>query len=347
MKEKIRVGINGFGRIGRCFARAVLADENSPLDIVLINDLGSVTSMAHLLEYDSIHGKFSREVWPAERSLQISDKGSPSGHAEIPVSSVANPSEIPWKDFGADIVLEATGKFKTAGDAEGHLSAGAGLVIISAVPADSGVKTLVMGANQELLTPEDRIISNASCTTNCAAPMVEIIDRICGVESGYITTVHSYTGDQTLHDTAHRDLRRARAAALSIIPTSTGAAKAITKIFPRLDGKLGGAGIRVPVPNGSLTDITFHVRKPQAAEALNEIFRQEAESGPWRGYLEYTEKPLVSIDIIGNPHSCVFDALLTSVIGNTVKVVGWYDNEMGYTRRLIDLILFRQGLPGV
>lgn len=347
MKEKIRVGINGFGRIGRCFARTVLADENSPLEIVLINDLGSLASMAHLLEFDSIHGKFSREVAPADRALQISVADTGSRTAEIPVTSEPDPARIPWKDFGADIVLEATGKFKTADRAKAHLKAGAGLVIISAVPADSEVKTLVLGANHELLTADDRVISNASCTTNCAAPMVEIIDRVCGIESGYITTVHSYTGDQTLHDTAHKDLRRARAAALSIIPTTTGAAKAITKIFPRLDGKLGGAGIRVPVPNGSLTDITFHVRNPQSVKDLNEIFRHEASTGPWQKYLEYTEKPLVSIDIIGNPYSCVFDALLTSVIGNTVKVVGWYDNETGYTHRLIDLILFRQGLSGV
>lgn len=333
MKEPLRIGINGFGRIGRCLTRAILQNPGTPVEIALINDLGGLEAMAHLLEFDSIHGKYSADISHTSEGLQVEDRF-------IPVTRFADPVSIPWAEHHVDIVIEATGKFKSREAVQGHIDAGATRVIISAVAADSEVKTIVMGANEQLLDEGDTVISNASCTTNCAAPMVEIIDRVCGIESGYITTVHSYTGDQTLHDTAHNDLRRARAAALSIIPTTTGAAKAVTRIFPHLDGKLGGAGIRVPVPNGSLTDITFHVTNPLTLDALNEIFKHEAASGQWSKYLEYTEKPIVSTDVIGNPNSCVFDALLTSVIGKTVKVVGWYDNEMGYTNRLIDLMLY-------
>jgi len=333
MKTTLRIGINGFGRIGRCLTRAILENSDLPIEIALINDLGGLEAMAHLLEFDSIHGKFKADISHTPDGLVID--GTP-----VPVTRIPDPDSIPWSDHSVDIVIEATGKFKSREAVQGHLKAGASRVIISAVASDSDVKTIVMGANEKLLNAGDTVISNASCTTNCAAPMVEIIDRVCGIESGYITTVHSYTGDQTLHDTAHSDLRRARAAALSIIPTTTGAAKAITRIFPHLNGKLGGAGIRVPVPNGSLTDITFHVTTPLSLDALNEIFKHEASSGHWSNYLEYTEKPIVSMDVIGNRNSCVFDALLTSVIGKTVKVVGWYDNEMGYTHRLIDLMLY-------
>jgi len=335
MKSPLRIGINGFGRIGRCLTRAILENPECPVETVLINDLGSTEAMAHLLEYDSIHGKFRADISYTPDALVVNG-------TEIAVTRFSNPRDIPWLEYRVDTVIESTGKFKTREAAGLHLEAGAPSVIISAVAADSDVKTIVMGANEQLLDGTEKIISNASCTTNCAAPMVEIIDRVCGIESGYITTVHSYTGDQTLHDTAHSDLRRARAAALSIIPTTTGAAKAVTRIFPHLDGKLGGAGIRVPVPNGSLTDITFHVTTPVKLDDLNEIFKHEATSGHWSQYLEYTEKPIVSMDVIGNPNSCVFDALLTSVIGNTVKVVGWYDNEKGYTMRLIDLMLHWQ-----
>lgn len=333
MKNPLRIGINGFGRIGRCLTRAILENPDIPIEIALINDLGGLDAMAHLLEFDSIHGKYAADISHSPEGIQVDGRS-------IPVTRISGPESIPWGHHQVDIVIEATGKFKSRESVQGHLKAGAPRVIISAVAADSEVKTIVMGANEQLLDKNDIVISNASCTTNCAAPMVEIIDRVCGIESGYITTVHSYTGDQTLHDTAHTDLRRARAAALSIIPTTTGAAKAVTRIFPHLNGKLGGAGIRVPVPNGSLTDITFHVTTPLTLDALNEIFKHEASSGHWNKYLEYTEKPIVSMDVIGNPNSCVFDALLTSVIGKTVKVVGWYDNEMGYTHRLIDLMLY-------
>lgn len=331
MKKPLRIGINGFGRIGRCLTRVLSTPEYADFQIALVNDLGQESAMAHLLEYDSIHGHWPTEIGYAEGELQVS--GRP-----IAVTHEADPSRIPWSSCGVDIVIESTGKFKTRQSVQAHLDAGAPRVVISAVPSGEPVKTIVMGANEHLLDGTEQVISNASCTTNCAAPLIEIVDRFCHIESGYITTVHSYTGDQTLHDTMHQDLRRARAAALSIIPTTTGAAKAVTRIFPHLDGHLGGAGIRVPVPNGSLTDVTFTVRNPLPVAAINAHFAEEAGKGPWKGYLEYTEKPLVSMDVIGNAHSCVFDAQLTSVIGHMVKVVGWYDNEMGYTHRLADLM---------
>jgi glyceraldehyde 3-phosphate dehydrogenase len=333
MKQPIRIGINGFGRIGRCFTRLVAEHPDLQLEIVSINDLGNEEAMAHLLEFDSIHGRSNLAITFGPGLLNV------NGH-EIAVSHHKDPAQIPWAGYQIDVVLEATGKFKSAQAVQGHLEAGAPRVIISAVPAGEPVKTIVMGANEHLLDGAESIISNASCTTNCAAPLLDIIDKMCTIESGYITTVHSYTSDQTLHDTAHSDLRRARAAGLSIIPTTTGAAKAVTKIFPHLDGKLGGAGIRVPVPNGSLTDITFTVKESPNVAELNALFASAAAIGPWSPYLEYTEKPLVSVDVIGNPHSCIFDAQLTSVIGNMVKVVGWYDNEMGYTHRLMDLIRY-------
>ncbi len=333
MSKRIRVGINGFGRIGRCLSRLILSDPNHAFELVAFNDLGSEEAMAHLLEFDSIHGRWNTNIGYTNGIITANG-------FDISVSHHRNPADIPWRKYGVDVVVEATGKFKTAHSVQGHLDAGAPRVIISAVPSGEPVKTIVMGANEHLLDGTETVISNASCTTNCAAPLLDIIDKVCTIESGYITTVHSYTGDQTLHDTAHNDLRRARAAALSIIPTTTGAAKAVTKIFPHLDGKLGGAGIRVPVPNGSLTDITFTVKESPSVQELNALFAKAAAEGPWSPYLEYTEKPLVSMDVIGNPHSCVFDAQLTSVIGNMVKVVGWYDNEMGYTHRLMDLMQY-------
>ncbi len=336
MDKKIKIGINGFGRIGRGVARKLLR-ANSNIVLAAINDLGAIETMAHLFEFDSVHG-----VWPGEVSFQ-NDNLNIDGR-NISYSSNSKIEDIDWAAKGVSLVIESTGLFKSREAAEKHLIAGAERVIISAVAKDEDIPTIVLGANEHLLNGSERIISNASCTTNSAAPMVDVVDKNFGIESGYITTVHSYTGDQTLHDRPHADLRRARAGAISIIPTTTGAAKAITKVFPHLDGRIGGAGIRVPVPNGSLTDITYIVKKETTVDAVNAAFRLAAASGRWKGYLAYTEKPIVSVDVVGNPNSCVFDAQLTSVIGNMVKVVGWYDNEMGYSNRIIDLIRYWSGL---
>lgn len=329
--RKIRVAINGFGRIGRCFTRRVFDDYAHQIEIVAINDPGQIQAMCHLLKYDSVQGTWPRMVDFSFESLLVENHSIPIYHSQ-------SPDSVLWGTLEPDLILESTGKFKTVSEASAHLK-NAEKCLISAVASDEEVKTIVLGANEGELTASDRLISNASCTTNCAAPLVDIIDKELGIESGSITTVHSYTGDQALHDTMHSDLRRARAAALSIIPTTTGAAKAITKIFPHLVGFLGGAGIRVPVPNGSLTDITYSVKKTATANEINELFL-EASNTSWKNYLEYTDKPLVSSDIIGNTHSCIFDSQLTSVVGNLVKVVGWYDNEMGYASRLCDLIVY-------
>lgn len=327
--SKIRVAINGFGRIGRVTARALLKDEN--IELVAVNDLTDVESLVHLFKYDSVHGRFDGEVKVGEKCMMINDE-------PVFVYATRDPDDLPWKELEIDVVIESTGIFRSKEMASLHLDAGAKKVIISAPAKGSDVKTVVMGINDDLLDGSETVISNASCTTNCAAPMVKIIDELCGIESGYITTVHAYTGDQNIHDAPHsKDLRRARAAAMSIIPTTTGAAKAITRIFPHLDEKFGGCGIRVPVPDGSLTDITCIVRDPKSEEEILEAFRAHAE-GSMKGILEYTEEPIVSIDIVGNPHSCIFDADLISVIGNMVKVVGWYDNEAGYSHRLVDLV---------
>ncbi len=331
--KKIRIGINGFGRIGRVFARMVLADVNSPIEIAAINDIGSPASLAHLLQFDSIHGMWQAEVHYNKNFLTVNGK-------DIRLTGEPDPANIQWNESNLDLVLESTGRLKTSQDIESHIRAGAPRVLLSAVPAGEDVKTIVMGANEHLIDGRERMLSNASCTTNCAAPLVDVVDRAFAIENGYITTVHSYTSDQSLHDRPHSDLRRARAAALSIIPTSTGAAKAITRIFPKLEGRLGGAGIRVPVPNGSLTDITYIVKNKTNTEEVNNAFRSAATEGNWKGTLQYTDLPLVSSDIVGNKHSCVFDSQLTSVLGNMLKVVGWYDNEMGYSARLVDLILY-------
>lgn len=334
MEKKIKIGINGFGRIGRGIVRELLANRHDhPVELVAINDIGSLDVLAHLFEYDSVHGKWKGDVSFAPEKLIVDG-------LHIHFSAESDVSKIGWGELGVDLVVESTGRFKSRKAASGHIEAGARKVIVSAVADDEDIPTIVLGANEHLLNGTEDIISNASCTTNCAAPLIDIIDRLAGIESGYITTVHSYTSDQTLHDRPHSDFRRARAAAVSIIPTTTGAAKAVTKIFPSLEGKLGGAGIRVPVPNGSLTDVTYIVREQTTLEEVNAAFKLAADSGKWKGYLAYTEKPLVSIDIVGNPHSCVFDAQLTSVIGNMVKIVGWYDNETGYSNRIIDLIQY-------
>ncbi len=324
----IRVAINGFGRIGRMTTRVLLEREN--VQVIAINDLADTATLAHLFKYDSVHGGFNGIVEAKGNEVIINGDS-------IAFSKERDPESLPWKELNIDMVIECTGLFRTRETASKHLTAGAKKVIISAPAKDADIKTVVLGINEAILDGSEKIVSNASCTTNSLAPLVKVIDELCGIESGYITTVHSYTGDQKLHDAPHRDLRRARAAAVSIVPTTTGAAKAITKIFPHLEGKLGGAGIRVPVPDGSLTDFTCVVKSPKSVEVINAAFKKASE-GELKGILAYTEDPIVSIDIVGNQHSSIFDAQLTSVIGNMVKVVGWYDNEIGYSNRLGDLV---------
>jgi glyceraldehyde 3-phosphate dehydrogenase len=325
---KKRIGINGFGRIGRALTRILLHDER--FEIVAINDVSDIRTLAHLFKYDSVHGRSELHCDLDETSMRI-------GSHTIRFYSCSSPNNIPWHEHFIDFVVDCTGQFKTKAALSGHLEAGAKRVILSVPPDDDSIKTIVIGINDHLVEKSDRIISNASCTTNNAAPMIQLIDELCGIESCYITTVHSYTSDQRLHDSPHKDLRRARAAALSIIPTTTGAAKAITRIFPHLNEKMGGCGFRVPVPDGSLTDITCNVRTPRTIEEINHAFLQASQKR-WSGILDYTEDPLVSADVIGNSASCIFDAQLTSVIGNMVKVVGWYDNEIGYSSRVRDLL---------
>lgn len=325
---KIRIAINGFGRIGRVFTRAIQGNDN--IELVAINDLSDTATLAHLLKYDSVHRGFNGTVVAKDNDIVINDKG-------VKVFNERDPENLPWAALNIDIVIESTGIFRTRALASKHIKAGATKVILSAPAKEDGVRTVVMGINDDLIDGTEQIISNASCTTNCAAPMVKIIDELCGIQNGYITTVHSYTGDQRLHDAPHSDLRRARAAAESIVPTTTGAAKAITKIFPHLHGHMGGVGIRVPVPDGSLTDITCIVETPVSADKLNNVFKEYAE-GSLKGIIEYIEDPIVSTDIIGNTHSVIYDSKLTSVIGNMIKVVGWYDNEAGYSNRIVDLI---------
>lgn len=331
--RKIRVAINGFGRIGRIFCRQMINNQN--MELVAINDITDTRSLCHLLKYDSVHRRFPGTVTHDENHLYINER-------TVKVSQVENPEQLPWKALDIDVVVESTGNFVKKEEAELHLAAGAKKVVISA-PAKGesyGVQYIVLGVNDHLIDRNDRIISNSSCTTNNVAPLIKILHDNWGVEKGFITTVHSYTKDQHLLDSPHKDLRRGRAAAYSIVPTTTGAAKASTKIFPHLKNNLGGAGIRVPVPDGSLTDLTCTLTKPTSIEAINQKFREAAE-GPMKGILEYTEDPIVSMDIIGNTHSAVFDAGLTAVLGEKnklVKVVAWYDNEMGYSTRLVELI---------
>jgi glyceraldehyde 3-phosphate dehydrogenase len=329
-ETKIKVAINGFGRIGRNLFRLLLNHPN--IEIVAINDIADTKTMSHLVKYDSIHGVLPHDVSFDEQNLLISNQKFAFYHEK-------DISNLPWKTLHIDVVIEATGKFKTYKLAQQHILAGAKKVILSAPPEDEVIKTVVLGVNEHILDGSEGIISNASCTTNNAAPMLKIINELCGIEQAYITTVHSYTTDQSLHDQPHKDLRRARGAAQSIVPTTTGAAKALTKIFPNLEGKIGGCGIRVPVPDGSLTDITCHVKNEVSIETINAAFKK-ATTTSLKGIMAYTEDPIVSVDIIGNTHSCVFDAQLTSVIDNLVKIVGWYDNEIGYSSRLIDLIIF-------
>lgn len=300
-------------------------------NVVAVNDLTDINTMAHLLKYDSVHGKFKGTVTVIDDKIVVN--GTP-----ILYLSEKNPTLLPWNTLQVDVVIESTGIFTSLDGAQKHIEAGAKKVIISAPSSSEEIPSLVMGVNDHEIDFTSPIISNASCTTNSAAPLIKVLDDLCGIESGYITTVHSYTGDQTLHDTPHKDLRRARAGAVSIIPTTTGAAKAITKIFPKFDGKIGGCGIRVPVPDGSLTDITCVVTKPVSIEAINNAFQEASKQVNFKGILEYIDEPIVSVDVLGNTHSCVFDSLLTSSLGNMVKVVGWYDNEVGYAHRLVDVL---------
>ncbi|RYE18025.1 MAG: type I glyceraldehyde-3-phosphate dehydrogenase [Sphingobacteriales bacterium] len=324
----MRIAINGFGRIGRIFLRSILTRPG--IQVVAINDLTDTRTLAHLFKYDSVHRGFKGTVDFDNEHLIINNN-------TIKVFAQRDPATLPWAELDIDLVVESTGKFTSRDGAQLHLQAGAKQVIISAPSGDKSVPTVVLGVNDDTVDITSPILSNASCTTNNVAAMVKILDDNWGIVDGYITTVHSMTGDQSLHDAPHKDLRRARAASASIIPTTTGAAKAITNIFPHLEGKLGGAGIRVPVLNGSLTDFTCSLKKETTVEQINLAFKQAA-NGPFKTILEYTEDPIVSTDILDNTHSCIFDALLTSIVGGLVKVVGWYDNETGYSSRLADLV---------
>ncbi len=324
----MKIAINGFGRIGRIFLRNILSRPG--IDVVAINDLTDAATLAHLFKYDSVHRGFKGTVSAGENELIVNGKS-------IQIQSERDPSQLPWKALGVDLVIESTGKFTSRQGAQLHLQAGAKQVIISAPSGDKDVPSVVLGVNDAQIDFSSPVLSNASCTTNNVAMLVKVLNDHWGINDGYITTVHSMTGDQNLHDAPHKDLRRARAASASIIPTTTGAAKAITSIFPQLEGRLGGAGIRVPVLNGSLTDFTCTLNGEATVAQINEAFKQAA-AGELMGVLEYTEDPIVSNDVLDNPHSCVFDAQLTSVVGGLVKVVGWYDNEMGYSSRLADLV---------
>lgn len=329
MPEKIKIGINGFGRIGRTLFRLLI--DHPSIEVAVVNDIAEAPILTHLLKYDSIHGRLGHEIVPGTNSFTINQR-------EIPVTNHSHPRDIHWNEYDVEIVIESSGKFKGLEDLNSHLSPGVKKVLLTVPPLDESIKMVVLGVNENILEDGDKIISNASCTTNNAAPMLAVIQKHFGVKHAYISTIHSYTADQSLHDRPHRDLRRSRAAATSIIPTTTGAAKALTKIFPDLQNVIGGCGIRVPVPNGSLTDMTLNVNTPTTIEEVNDVFL-EASNTYLKGILSYTNEPIVSIDIIGDTHSCIFDSQMTSVIGgDLVKLIGWYDNEIGYSSRLIDLI---------
>ena len=332
----VRVGINGFGRIGRNFWRAAAA-SGKDIEIVAVNDLTSPEVLAHLLKYDSVLGKLSEDVAADGESIKV-------GGATLKVLSERDPANLPWGDLGVDVVVESTGFFTKADDARKHVDKGGAKKVIISAPATGDDLTIVMGVNHEKYDGSQTIISNASCTTNCLAPLAKVLNDAFGIERGLMTTIHAYTADQNLQDGPHKDLRRARAAALNIVPTSTGAAKAIGLVLPELKGKLDGYALRVPVPTGSATDLTvtvgrdITVGRETTVEEVNAAFKAAATDGPLKGYLVYTEDPIVSSDIVTDPASCIFDSGLTKVIGNQVKVVGWYDNEWGYSNRLVDLV---------
>lgn len=327
----VKIGINGFGRIGRNYLRAALA-QGAHLDIVAINDLADNEMLANLLKYDSVNGRLDASIEVDGDNIVVDGKS-------ITVFEEPDPANIPWENAGVDVVIECTGRFTKVEDARKHLDAGAKKVIISA-PGKGDVPTFVMGVNENEYDPAtEHVISNASCTTNCLAPLAKVFLDNFGIERGLMTTVHAYTSDQNLQDGPHRDLRRARAAAINIVPTSTGAAKAIGLVIPELVGKLDGFALRVPVPTGSITDLTIETRAGLTVEDVNAAYR-EAANGSLAGLLRYTDEPLVSSDIVGDPHSCIFDSGLTKVMGTQVKVAGWYDNEWGYSHRLVDLTEF-------
>ena len=326
---KIKVGINGFGRIGRLVARAILNNYSHEIEIVAVNDLTDAKTLAHLFKFDSVQGRFNGDVSVDGDSLVIDG-------ASVKVFAERDPGNLNWASVGAEVIVESTGFFTSSDKAALHFKGGAKKVIISA-PAKGDVTTVVLGVNDSAIKPEINIYSNASCTTNCLAPMVKVLDDNFGVEKGFMTTIHAYTGDQRLLDAPHSDLRRARAAAINIVPTSTGAAKAVGLVLPHLNGKLDGGAVRVPVPTGSLTDFTAIVKKSTTLEEVHAAMKA-ASLGEMEGILEFSEAPLVSTDIIGNPHSCIFDSGLTKVDGTMVKVIGWYDNEAGYSARTAELI---------
>ncbi|MFV1990963.1 MAG: type I glyceraldehyde-3-phosphate dehydrogenase [Acidimicrobiales bacterium] len=328
----VRVGINGFGRIGRNFFRAARA-QGADIDLVAVNDLGSVPMMAHLLRYDSVHGKLGAEVEETETGIRVDGD-------EFQVLAVRDPKELPWGELGVDVVIESTGIFTTRDTAAYHLDAGAPRVIVSA-PCSEADATFVMGVNESDFDPAaHKVVSNASCTTNCFVPMVKVLDDAFGVNNGMMTTIHGYTGDQALVDGPHKDPRRARAAAVNVVPTSTGAARATALVMESMAGKLDGFALRVPIPDGSCTDFTALVGRDVTIDEVNDAFKSAAESGPLSDVLSYSEAPIVSSDIVGDPASCTFDAPLTMVQGNLVKILGWYDNEWGYSNRLVDLTAF-------
>ena len=328
----VRVGVNGFGRIGRNFWRAVDAQRqagNTEIEIVAVNDITDNATLAHLLKYDSILGRLPYSVSSTDDEIVVDGKGFKG-------LAVRDPAQLPWKDLGVDVVIESTGLFTKRDAAAKHLEAGAKKVVISA-PATGEDITVVMGVNDDKYDGSQDVISNASCTTNCLGPLAKVIDDLAGIERGLMTTIHAYTQDQNLQDGPHKDLRRARAAAINMVPTSTGAAKAIGLVLPHLQGKLDGYAIRVPVPTGSATDLTVTVRNEVSVAEITDAYRAAADSAPLKGYLKFTDAPIVSSDIVTDPSSCIFDSGLTKVIGNQVKVVGWYDNEWGYSNRLVDI----------
>lgn len=328
----VRVGINGFGRIGRNFFRAA-KQRGADIDFVAVNDLGSLDTMAHLLQYDSVHGTLPQKVRATKSGIRI-------GNESLKVLSERDPKALPWGDLGVDVVVESTGIFTARDKAAFHLEGGAPLVVVSA-PSSGADATFVYGVNHKDFNPKRHtVISNASCTTNCFVPLVKVLDDAFGVVNGLMTTVHAYTGDQSIVDGPHSDLRRARAAAVNIIPTSTGAARATALVMESMKGKLDGTSLRVPIPSGSITDFTANLRKKASVEEINAAFEAAASKGDLKGILKYTEDPIVSSDIVGDPHSSIYDAGLTSSLGKLVKVNGWYDNEWGYSNRLVDLTAY-------
>lgn len=323
----LKIGINGFGRIGRLVFKRMM--QKGGFEVVAVNDLADTKTLTHLLKYDSIHGRFPGELKATEKGFTLNGK-------EILITSEKDPTKLEWDKKGVDLVIESTGVFTTKEKLSMHLTAGAKKVILTAPPKDDLDAIVVLGVNDEVLKPEHKIISNASCTTNCLAPMVKVLDENFGIEKGFMNTIHSYTNDQVMLDQPHKDLRRARAGAVNIIPTSTGAAKAVSKVLPHLNGKLDGFSLRVPTPDGSITDFTVILKKEVKKEEINAAMKKASETS-LKGILEYCEDPIVSSDIVGNDHSCIFDALSTMAFGSLVKVIGWYDNEWGYSCRVVDL----------